>query len=488
MKVVLLALNGSWGHSNLAVRCLREPLERLGYQVVIKEYTLKDRTAHILEALYRERAEVYGFSCYIWSVEEILPLAEALHALLPESHVVLGGPEVSFETARFDGMDWIDAIVTGEGEDAFASLCQAIERGAPHDRIIAGAPYEGFDRGGILYRDGEPTGGILYYEGSRGCPFGCAYCLSSATKGLRQKSVETVLSDLGHFETLDASCKVIKFVDRTFNASSERANAIWRALLSDEFTKCYHFEICAALLNEESYEILSQFPKGKVRLEIGLQSTNPRTLDAVARHLSAKKTVEAATRLHAMGNLHVHLDLIAGLPYEDYESFGRSFDEAYRSCDVLQLGFLKLLYGTRLCREAEQHGYVSLPKPPYTVLKSHWMSYSEMQKLAHISEVLERYHESGRFAHALWYIEPYMISPFAFWEGLSDYLKERDDRPLQRISQPDAFRYFLRYAREAVDGIDEETLKRMLCADFSTYENKKPPYFLREGTEEQNNQ
>ena len=478
MKIVLFAINGSFSHSNLAIRCLRDPLERAGFEVVLVEHTLRDRTAHILEHLYREQADVYGFSCYIWNIESMLTLAQTLKSLLPKSRIVLGGPEASYGLERFENTPWIDAIVRGEGEEAMLSLCQAVREGRNYPRI-SGETAVTFADAGVHYRPDEETGGILYYESSRGCPYSCAYCLSSATRGVRFKSVEQTLDELLTFEALHANCKVIKFVDRTFNADVRRANAIWRALLDEKYTKSYHFEICASLLNEESFDILSRFPKGKVQLEIGLQSTNPETLAASSRHIDAAKVIAAAKRIKNMGNVHVHLDLIAGLPYEDYASFAKSFNDAYGSSDMLQLGFLKLLYGTELRERAEEYEYRSLPTPPYTVLQSKWITYEEMQRLAHIAEVLDRYLESGRFSHALWYLEPLMHSPFSFWEGLSLYLEERDTRPLQRISQPDAFRYLLEYAKEKMKNVDLSKLKEMLAADFLQHENKNPPIFLR---------
>lgn len=478
MKIVLFAINGSFSHSNLAIRCLRDPLERAGFEVVLVEHTLRDRTAHILEHLYREKADVYGFSCYIWNIEPMLTLAETLKSLLPESKIVLGGPEVSYGLERFENTPWVDAIVRGEGEEAMLSLCQAIQEGRDYPRISGGDAVT-FSDAGVHYREGEETGGILYYESSRGCPYSCAYCLSSATHGVRFKSVEQTLDELLEFEKIHTNCKVIKFVDRTFNADVKRANAIWRALLDEKYTKSYHFEICATLLNEESFDILSRFPKGKVQLEIGLQSTNKETLAASSRHIDAAKVIGAAKRIKDKGNVHVHLDLIAGLPYEDYKSFAKSFNDAYGSSDMLQLGFLKLLHGTELRARAEEYEYRYLPTPPYTVLQSKWITYEQMQRLVHIAEVLDRYLESGRFAHALWYLTPLMPSPFGFWEGLSRHLEESDTRPLQRISQPDAFRYLLEYAKKAIENIDIFKLKEMLAADFSQHENKNPPNFLR---------
>ncbi|MBQ8214201.1 MAG: DUF4080 domain-containing protein [Clostridia bacterium] len=477
MKVVLFTLNGSWSHSSLALRCLREDLAAKGHEVVLIEYTLRDRTSHILERLYREKADIYGFSCYIWNLDAMLTVGETLKGLLPESKTVLGGPEVSYGTERFAQMEWIDCIVCGEGEDALCEVCDLIAQKKPLPRMMQGRDVSIAGRG-ILYRDGEATGGILYYESSRGCPYSCAYCLSSATRGVRMKSVAETLSDMEAFERLNTDFRIIKFVDRTFNADIARANAIWRELLDERFTKHYHFEVCASLLNEESFDILSRFPKGKIQLEFGLQSTNPETLAASSRHIDPIRVIEAVRRVYAMGNIHVHLDLIAGLPYEGYTRFAKSFDDAYGCCDLLQLGFLKLLYGTALREKREEYGYKTLACPPYTVLESRWLSYTEMQKLMRIAEVLERYLESGRFAHALWYLTPLMRSPFAFWEGLSDYLSANDTRPLQKISQPDAFRYLLEYGRD-MKGVEEKELKSMLAADFMQHEHKGAPWFLK---------
>ncbi|MBQ2734493.1 MAG: DUF4080 domain-containing protein [Clostridia bacterium] len=478
MKVVLFTLNGSWVHTSLALRCLRQPLEREGFEVVLIEHTLRDRSLHVLEDLYAQQADIYGFSCYIWNLEAMLSIGAALHSILPNAKMILGGPEVSFATERFASLGWIDAIVCGEGEEAMPLLCKQMQTGLPHDRIVQGSYRGGMQDEGILYRADEGNGGILYYESSRGCPYNCAYCLSSATRGVRMKSVEQTLSDLLEFERLHSECKIIKFVDRTFNANVKRANAIWQALLDDRFSKHYHFEVCASLLDEESFAVLSQFPKGKIQLEFGLQSTNPETLVASSRHIDPTRVIEAVKRIRDFGNIHVHLDLIAGLPYESYARFAKSFDDAYGCCDLLQLGFLKLLYGTELRERSAEYGYQCLPHPPYTVLQSKWISYPELQRLSHMAETLERYLESGRFAHALWYLTPLMRSPFAFWEGLTDYLREHDARPLQKISQPDTFRYLLQYAN-GLDGVEAETLKEMLATDFLQHEHKNPPCFLK---------
>lgn len=479
MKVVLFALNSSWSHSCLALRCLRAPLEREKFETVLVEYTLKDRTSHVLERLWREQADIYSFSCYIWNLKETLSLAKSLRGLLPDCRILLGGPEVSYGLERFEREDWIDGIICGEGEGALTEVCQAIREGRSFFRVTVGHLPNVMSDEGILYRDEDRTGGILYYESSRGCPFSCGYCLSSATVGVRMKSAEQTLTDLLEFEKIKTDCKIIKFVDRTFNADPRRANQIWEGLLSAAYTKHYHFEVCASLLNEESFSILEKFPKGKIQLEFGLQSTNPETLKEVSRHIEPSSVIASVRRIYEMRNIHVHLDLIAGLPYESYRRFAKSFDDAYGCCDMLQLGFLKLLYGTKLRTHSEQYGYVCLPEPPYTVLQSEWISFGELCRLTRIAEVLERFDESGKFAHAKEYFIHLIDSPFAFWEGFSEHLVEADPRPLQKISQPDAYRYLLDYVKKAIPTIDEVRLKELLAIDFSANEHKNPPYFLK---------
>ncbi len=478
MKVVLFALNGSWSHSSLAIRCLRGPLERAGFEVSLVEFTLRDRTSHILERLYAEEGDIYGFSCYIWNLPQMQNLADSLHRIRPGARIIFGGPEVSYGMHRFVGLPYVHAIVSGEGEAALPELCRAMEKGEDHPFVTEGGRPDVMREEGILYRSGEQTGSLLYYESSRGCPYRCAYCLSSATVGVRAKSVEQTLRELLEFEALELPCRVVKFVDRTFNFDVDRANAIWAGLLNECYTKCYHFEVCASLLSEQSFEILAKFPKGKVQLEFGLQSTNPATLAEVSRHIKPEEVISAVRRVHEMGNIHVHLDLIAGLPYEDLASFGRSFDAAWGCCDLLQVGFLKLLFGTRLREQAERYGYICEPEPPYTVLASNWISYPELQSLRHMAEVLERYVESGRFAHTLWLLTPQMTSPFAFWQGLTASIGERDARPLQKLSQPEAYRYLMEYAEESLPHIDRAALREMLALDFSSNEHKNPPRFL----------
>ncbi len=476
MKIVLFAICGSYSHTALSIRCLRPSLVREGFEVVLVEGNLRDRSSALLHELYSHGADIYGFSCYIWNIEEMMSLAKDLHSLLPKSKIIFGGPEASFGEERFTELDFIDSVVCGAGEDIFPKICRAIADGRPIQKLYRAEKTALAD--GILYDSDELCGkgkSILYYESSRGCPFSCAYCLSSAERGVFAKSAEQTLAELLDFEGLGEDFKILKFIDRTFNFDISRANTIWSALLDEKYTKKYHFEVCASLLNEESFEIFEKMPDGKIQLEVGLQSTNVRTLSEIARHLDADKTLENCKRIKKMGNIHLHLDLIAGLPYEDMESFGRSFDAAYPACHKLQLGFLKLLHGTYLRKNAEKYGYKFHCGAPYTVLCNDFISYDEMHLLQKISFLLERYHESGNFDKCIEFVLLEVDSPFDFYKGLSHFIDENDGREIQKISQADAFSLLYGYVSNFLCEEDEKTFSSLMHEDFARREVRKMP-------------
>ncbi len=468
MKIVLFALNCSFSHTNLAVRCLKKHLDNQKFEVKIVEKNLKDRRGNILDSLISENADIYGFSCYIFNISQMLEIASDLRAVNPNCRIVFGGPEVSSECERFCSCDFLDAIICGEGELSFAELCTAFRDGKPFERIINGKPLESLEREGIMYSDGDRSAGtIVYYESSRGCPYSCSFCLSGNLKGkIKQKSIEETLSELLEFEKLGDDIKIIKFVDRTFNADVCRANAIWSALLDERFTKSYHFEICASLLNEQSFKIFKSFPKGKIQLEIGIQSTNENTLREISRTISPQRAIEAAARIKALGNIHVHVDLIAGLPFEDYESFSKSFDDTYFCGDMLQLGFLKVLPGTRMREKAAEYGMVYSQNPPYNVLKTACLDFSQIRRLEQISDLLERYHESQHFSTCLDYILRLVESPFRFYENFLDFIALSDGREIRKISQNDAYRLLYEYATRILSS--EQTLSLGQMEEFSS--------------------
>ena len=488
LKTVLFALNGSYSHTNLAVRAIGHSLQAAGEEAVIVEKNLKDTRLSVLETLVMERADVYGFSVYIWNVPEMLAFAAELKTLLPNALTVFGGPEVSFEDQSFfDKHPGVDVIIAGEGEDAFPALVKAFAEGADvRRRVIHGLPYQNFKESGIYYGEiGDIPKGLVYYESVRGCPFSCAYCLSSRADGIRAKSPEKALSDLLVFEQFDG-IRTVKLVDRTFNFDRERAKVIWRALSEDRYTKEYHFEVSAALLDDESFEILGQVPKGKFRLEIGVQSTNPETVKAIGRALDTKKTLTALERLHKKGNLHIHADLIAGLPHEDYASFARSFDDVYGKGNVLQLGILKLLRGSRMREEAEKYGIVYSPNPPYRVLQTNELSFSELMRLERIDGLNDRFSNSGKFEFTFPYLPLATGSPFRFLDGICDFAELRFDcREIARLPQTEAFRLLWEYAvflAESGCVLNLDEIRERLAMDFLIGETRRLPPFLHTQT------
>ena len=464
MKIVLFSLNASRTHTNLAIRCLAKSLKQNGFdEVVLIERTEKDNRNDTLASLYRERADLYGFSTYIWNVDAHLTLAQNLKHLLPNSAILFGGPEVSYHDESFlDSHPYIDHLIRGEGEDAILTLAHAMKQNDKAPKIIDGGVYHGFLEAGVPYESREDTSGsILYYESSRGCPYSCAYCLSSlhTTPRVRAKSVEATLADLQAFEAFD-HIRIIKFVDRTFNFDKKRAMAIWEALRSPRYTKNYHFEICASLLDQESLNLLSRFEKGKIQLEIGVQTTNPQVLAAINRRDDTQEVLKNLETLVSFGNMHIHADLIAGLPTEDYASIAQSFNDLYGKCDMLQLGFLKLLHGSPLMAQKDRYGYVYHAEAPYEVLANNTLSFEEINRLHHIEAVLERFSNSQRFSRAMIVLTKDR-NPFGVFESLADYLPTPS-----MLSQREAYSLLLAFEKTSGDTDRYQQLKDALALDF----------------------
>lgn len=471
MNILLAALNASYVHTNPAIRCIAQVLTARGDTVQLLERSLKDRSRDILCELYRADADVYGFSVYIWNRDAILALAAQLRQLRPDARIVLGGPEISYEDESFFAAHpYIDNILAGEGETVFPAF---LENPPPRHTILCGEPYADFVHSGILYDDYPPqtqSGSILYYESSRGCPYSCRYCLSSAVRGVRAKSAEDTICQLKQFEAME-NVRIIKFIDRTFNFDRRRADKIWRALSGEEFTKTYHFEICADLLDEENFAVLSAVPAGKIQLECGVQSTNPATLTAIERTSNPQKILTALARIREMGHIHIHADLIAGLPHENWDRFARSFDETFPVCHKLQLGFLKLLPGTALRRECGDLGFRYSPVPPYEILQSDVLSYEELICLHRIDDALDRFSTDGKFSYTMDYLLASEGSPFRFFADLADFLP-----PLRALSQREAVLALRKFTLRR--GADETQLDARLTLDWLISEAGSPPYPL----------
>ncbi|MBQ4561840.1 MAG: B12-binding domain-containing radical SAM protein [Clostridia bacterium] len=467
MDITLFALNSSFTHTNLAIRYLASALEAEGLTAVIKEYNLKDKKAKVLNELVNTHSDIYAFSVYIWNINAMLSYARDLKKLRPHSYIVFGGPEVSFENdSFFTEHPYIDMIIRGEGESVIAEVCKEPSR----YKIVDGNHTDSFAHAGILYDRYPAQGDILYYESARGCPYRCSYCLSSLSEGLRRKDTEQVLNELSQFEKLNNKPRIIKFVDRTFNYDLQRAKEIWKALLSDKYSLNYHFEIAADLLDDECFKILADMPMGKIQFEAGIQSTNMNTLNEIKRKTDSNKVIKTLTRLKSFGNIHIHADLIAGLPFEDINSFATSFDEAIACCNKLQLGFLKMLKGSYIRNNAADHGYIYESDPPYTVLSNNYLSYNEVYRLEQIAQTIDRFYSSGRFDNTMEYVLNNVASPFEFFSRLTDIqIKEQD-----KMSQHEC-----RMALISMLDNDPVALSR-LALDSIIYENKKPPQELKE--------
>ncbi len=438
MRVLLTGINAKFIHANLAIRLLQAAAERQGIPVTIREFTINQHLEMIFGELLEASPDVLGISCYIWNWEMVKKLVPELKKVLPHTTILLGGPEVSYESEKALKQTGADIILKGEGEESFPLVLKELSKPVPDLSKVPGIVFR--KEGGtqetacaaLPYMDDVPfvyteedmpsyQHRILYYETMRGCPFQCQYCLSSTTRGVRLRSLSKVLPELQFF--LDHRVRQVKFVDRTFNCNKAHAAAIWRYLIEhDNGYTNFHFEIAADLLDDELIRLLSQARPGLFQMEIGVQSTNGETLDAIQRQSDFAKLSEIVRRLQQPGNIHLHLDLIAGLPFEDYDRFKQSFNDLYAlHPDQLQLGFLKLLKGSGLYRDREQYGLVCRDYAPYEVLCTSWINPLEMHKLKQVEEMVELTYNSCRYQAELRFLLPAFSSPFAFFEKLAEF-------------------------------------------------------------------
>ena len=441
MKILLTAINAKYIHSNLAVYSLQAYAEAQGHKIERAEYTINNQLDDILEKIYCQKPDVLIFSCYIWNIEYVRELAAEFHKLRPEVPIWVGGPEVSFETERFlKENPAITGIMMGEGERTLTELCTSFEQESSLEKID-----------GISYRRGDGTVAvqplrsllpmdelpfcyanlqdfehrIIYYESSRGCPFSCSYCLSSVDKKLRFRSLPLVYRELQFF--IDAKVPQVKFVDRTFNCKHDHAMTIWQYIKDhDNGITNFHFEISADLLRENELELMSTMRPGLIQLEIGVQSTNPDTIRAIHRTMDFPKLAGIVKRIHSFKNIHQHLDLIAGLPYEDYDSFHRSFNDVYAlRPQQLQLGFLKVLKGSHMKEMTEEYGIVHKELEPYEVLGTRWLPYEDILKLKMVESMVELYYNSGQFQNTIACVEPLFEDAFTLYEKLGQFYEKK---------------------------------------------------------------
>ena len=442
MQALIIGLNAKFAHTALAARSISAYACAHGIPLPFAEYSINQPYADIFEDIAGRQADVLLFSCYIWNWELTVRLLGDLKAVAPKTRIFLGGPQVSFHAGQtLSALPQVEGILAGEGESSVFSLLQALEAGGPLEAVpslIRRAPDGGsccnppaaplpLAQLPACYPDlpvlGERT---LYYESSRGCPFSCSYCLSGSDRGLRFKPLPQVFRELSVF--LQAGVRRVKFCDRTFNCNAEHCEAVWRFLIEqDNGISCFHFEIAAELLTPGQLQLLSRARKGLFQFEIGVQSTHPPTLKAIHRHTDIDRLREVCAALHAAKNIHLHLDLIAGLPLESFARFSQSFNAVYAlGPHQLQLGFLKLLPGSALEQDAGRYGLVCSSHPPYEVLRTAELSAEELFRLKAAGQALERFHNSGAFASALGYAIPFAPDAFQFFLGLGEYCRGRE--------------------------------------------------------------
>lgn len=444
MNILLTAINAKYIHSNLAIYSLKANAGAYSDHVSLAEFTINNQKDYIIEEIFKRKPDVLCFSVYIWNLDYVEDVAREFHKICPDVPIWVGGPEVSYEVDRFlKEHPYIKGVIIGEGEDTFREVCAHYVEGNDVKKLgnIDGIAYRNeneqylftkarclTDMSKLLFaydRMADFSNRIIYYESSRGCPFSCSYCLSSVDKTLRFRDLELVKEELKFF--IDQKVPQIKFVDRTFNCKHEHAMEIWRFIKEhDNGVTNFHFEISADLLNEEELELISTMRPGLIQLEIGVQSTNEVTIKEIHRTMKLERLKEVVMRIQKNGNIHEHLDLIAGLPYEDYESFRNSFDEIYAlKPNQLQLGFLKVLKGSYMFEHADEYGILYHDKPPYEVLRTNWLSYEEVLAIKQIEEMLEVYYNSGQFEVTMKIFDYLYESAFDMFFELGQFYEEK---------------------------------------------------------------
>ena len=485
MKTVLVAINAKYIHSNLAVYSLRSYARTFGYEPKLLEFTINQQKDQILKGIYEAKPDLLCFSCYIWNLSYAEEIIEDIKKILPKVTIWAGGPEVSYDAQKFlKRHPEVDGIMCAEGEKTLTELISYYEIGKSQGKSLDGI-------NGIVYQENKTIHQtplrdimnmddlvfpyedlkdfehkIIYYESSRGCPFSCSYCLSSIDKKLRFRSFSLVEKELEFF--LAHKVPQVKFVDRTFNCKKSHAMAIWTYIKEhDNGITNFHFEVAADLLTEDEIALIQTMRPGLIQLEIGVQSTNEKTLAEIHRKTDFEEITRKVKAVQKGENVHQHLDLIAGLPYENYESFGRSFNDVYAlKPEQLQLGFLKVLKGSYMAEAAEGYGCVHKAKPPYEVLGTRWLSYEEILKLKGVEEMVEVYYNSGQFQKTIRAMEHLFETAFSMYEELADFYEKNG---YNEVSHTRIRRYEILQEKEA----NLEYFKQLMIFDLYARENMK---------------
>ena len=491
MKILLAACNAKYIHSNLAVYNLKSCSGKYSPNVVIKEYTINQIRDDILKDIYLEQPDVICFSCYIWNISFVKELVPDLKKILPHVDFWAGGPEVSYDAVEFLKKNpAFFGVMVGEGEETFHELAgYYIERKPENLKEIRGVAFHDETKVPDIVHTGwrelmdlskvpfaysnltEFKNRIIYYESSRGCPFSCSYCLSSIDKKLRFRDIELVKNELQFF--IDNKVPQVKFVDRTFNCKHDHAMAIWRYITEhDNGITNFHFEISADLLREEELALMKNMRPGLIQLEIGVQSTNPQTIKAIRRTMDFEKLKGIVEQIHSFGNIHQHLDLIAGLPYEGYDSFHKSFCDVYAlRPEQFQLGFLKVLKGSHMMEMTGEYQILYKDREPYEVLSTAWLTYGEILRLKMVESMVEVYYNSGQFKHTLVFLEQYFEDPFRMYEALGRFYEKKGYSEISH-SRMRRYEILMEFAGEQKE-IPLEVLSDVMLLDLYLRENLK---------------
>ena len=491
MKILLAACNAKYIHSNLAVYNLKSCSGEYSSRVVVKEYTINQIRDDILKDIYLEQPDVICFSCYIWNISFVRELVPDLKKILPQVELWAGGPEVSYDAVEFLKKNpAFFGVMVGEGEETFHELAgYYIERKPETLSGIRGVAFRDENKGRDIVHTGwrelmdlskvpfaysnltEFKNRIIYYESSRGCPFSCSYCLSSIDKKLRFRDIELVKKELQFF--IDNKVPQVKFVDRTFNCKHDHAMEIWRYITEhDNGITNFHFEISADLLRAEELALMKTMRPGLIQLEIGVQSTNPQTIKAIRRTMDFEKLKGIVEQIHSFGNIHQHLDLIAGLPYEGYDSFHKSFCDVYAlRPEQFQLGFLKVLKGSHMMEMTGEYQILYKDREPYEVLSTAWLTYGEILRLKMVESMVEVYYNSEQFKNTLVFLEKYFDDPFRMYEALGRFYEKKGYSEISH-SRMRRYEILMEFAGEQKE-IPSEALSDVMLLDLYLRENLK---------------
>ncbi|BDC02285.1 TPA: B12-binding domain-containing radical SAM protein [Clostridium perfringens] len=493
MKILLTAINSKYIHSNLAVRYLKAFTKDLDFQGDIKEFSINDRVENILEGIIEEKPDVVAFSCYIWNMEFVNRLAELIKLVDPNIEILYGGPEVSYEGKEFLENHKGEYVIVGEGEKTFREfVLYKLGEGKIEDikglnykrdgKVFENPKRPEMDMNELVFPytyEEDINNKIVYYEASRGCPFKCKYCLSSVMHGVRFLDVERVKKELKYF--MERGLKLVKFVDRTFNCNREYTVELLKYLSEQDTETRFHFEVAADLLTEEQIEILNNAPKGRFQLEVGVQTTNNEVLHNINRYITYENIKEKVLKVASGKNVMQHLDLIAGLPGEDLESFKKSFNDVHAiRPDEIQLGFLKLLKGSSMREEAEKWGIVYSPYAPYEIIRSKDISYEELLLLKKVEAMVDKYYNSCKFNNIIKFFLNIYEKPFDFYYDLAMFFEEKGNFK-RSIGNVEYYKILLDFYLEKIGGEDEGLFKEVLKFDYLCFNKKRwlPDFLVR---------